>query len=117
MDRNDVEQPTYDDQRMQSFDHQGLDVTEDSPLPDIPDAGPDSRPLVPPEPVDISTRALNTGAALTAGTFDDGAGRTLYEQAIDAYEESDAGDPVRVPQSMSGTSTVRRRTRIYDNAS
>ena len=109
MDRNNPEQQ-FDDQ--QSFDNQGVDVTEDSPLPDIPDAGPDSQPIVPPEPVDISTRALNTGAALTAGTFDDGAGRTLYEQAIDAYEESDAADAGRAPDSMGGS----RRARIYDNA-
>jgi hypothetical protein len=110
MDRNNQ----FDDQ--QSFDTQGVDVTEDSPLPDIPDAGPDSQPMIPPEPVDISTRALNTGAALTAGTFDDGAGRTLYEQAIDAYQESDAHDAGRAPESMSETSTGSSRTRIYDNA-
>jgi hypothetical protein len=35
------------------------DVTATSPLPDIPDAGPDSQPISPPEPVDISTAALN----------------------------------------------------------
>lgn len=69
---------------------QGVDVTENSPLPDIPDAGDDSQPIMPPEPVDISTATLNADSALVANTFGDQ--RTLYEQAIDAYDESDAGN-------------------------
>ncbi|HEX6292674.1 MAG TPA: hypothetical protein VFZ66_26050 [Herpetosiphonaceae bacterium] len=109
MDSNVLRQP---DDQAQAFDAQGVDVTEDSPLPDVPDAGADSLPLVPPEPVDISTDRLNIDAALVAGTLDEGEGRTLYEQAIDAYEESDARNPPAVtPQRRAGD----RRARIYDS--
>lgn len=99
-----------------SADQDGVDVTPTSPLPDVPDAGDDSQPLSPPEPVDISTAALNTHAALTAGTLNDGDDRTLYEQALDAYEESAADEPVGVPTDFSSPTPPerRRRTQIYD---
>ncbi|HEY0604495.1 MAG TPA: hypothetical protein VGD58_16350 [Herpetosiphonaceae bacterium] len=101
---------SFDDQNLD----QGVDVTEDSPLPDIPDAGPDSQPIVPPQPVDISTSRLNVDASLVAGTFDDGEGRTLYEQAIDAYEESD-GTPSYDADELSASRRLDdRRARIYD---
>ncbi|HEY0737892.1 MAG TPA: hypothetical protein VGD69_23435 [Herpetosiphonaceae bacterium] len=100
---------SFDDQTLD----QGVDVTEDSPLPDIPDAGPDSQPIVPPQPVDISTSRLNVDASLVAGTFDDGEGRTLYEQAIDAYEESD-GTPSYDATEPTGGRLNDRRARIYD---
>lgn len=78
------------DPSLRPADEQGVDVTANSPLPDIPDAGDDSQPIVPPEPVDISTATLNADSALVANTFGDQ--RTLYEQAVEAYDESDAGN-------------------------
>jgi hypothetical protein len=110
MDRNELPRQS-DDQQVQSFDDQGVDVTEDSPLPDIPDAGPDSQPIVPPEPVDISTSTLNAGAALVAGTFDEGEDRTLYEQALEAYEESDSANPNAPTPRRRATD---RRARVYN---
>lgn len=101
---------SFDDQ---NFD-QGVDVTEDSPLPDIPDAGPDSQPIIPPEPVDISTSRLNVDAALVAGTFDDGEGRTLYEQAIDAYQERDGRPSYDATEATADRRLNDRRARIYD---
>ncbi len=97
-------------------DESGVDVTPTSPLPDVPDAGDDSQPLSPPEPVDISTAALNTHAALTAGTLNDGDDRTLYEQALDAYEESASDEPQAVPTDFSAPAPYprTRRARIYD---
>lgn len=103
-------QRSFDDQNLD----QGVDVTEDSPLPDIPDAGPDSQPIIPPEPMDISTSRLNIDAALVAGTFDDGQGRTLYEQAIDAYEESNGGSDYNTNKSSPTRRLGDRRARIYD---
>ncbi len=93
-----------------------VDVTPLSPLPDVPDAGDDSQPLAPPEPVDISTAALNTHAALTAGTLNDGDDRTLYEQALDAYEESAKDEPLAVQADFSPphSSPRTRRAHIYD---
>lgn len=98
----------------------GVDVTADSPLPDIPDAGPDSQPIAPPEPVDISTATLTTDSALVAGTFGDP--RTMYEQALDAYEQSDGGvpadaqpDPSTIDSSAAPSAT--RRARIYNTRS
>lgn len=92
----------------------GADVTSTSPLPDVPDAGPDSQPISPPEPVDISTAALNTHAALAAGTLNDADDRTLYEQTLDAYETSAADEPVAVPTDFTSPATPRRRVQIYD---
>lgn len=83
------------DPNLQPSDDLGADVTDDSPLPDIPDAGDDSVPLVPPQPIDISTATLSTDGALVASTFGDP--RTLYEQAIDAYEANDPDSVSRVP--------------------
>lgn len=99
------------DQSQQS----GVDVTPTSPLPDIPDAGPESQPVSPPEPVDISTAALNTHAALAAGTLNDGDERTLYEQTLDAYEESASEEPQAVETDFTTTTPPARsrRTRIY----
>jgi hypothetical protein len=90
------------------------DVTPTSALPDIPDAGPDSQPISPPEPVDISTAALNTHAALAAGTLNDGDDRTLYEQTLDAYQASAANESVAVPTDFAAPATPRRRVQIYD---
>lgn len=113
-----------DDLSLRRPDDEGVDVTENSPLPDVPDAGDDSQPIVPPEPVDISTAMLTTDAALVANTFGDP--RTLYEQALDAYEESDAAGAAsgadtthtaittRLDDS-SATAARTRRTRIYDS--
>jgi hypothetical protein len=115
MDRNESRQQSED---LRPFDaqsiDQGVDVTEDSPLPDIPDAGPDSRPLLPPEPVDISTSRLNADAALVAGTFDEGGGRTLYEQALDAYQESNASAGYNTDPANPARRANDRRARIYD---
>ncbi len=90
------------------------DVTSTSSLPDIPDAGPDSQPISPPEPVDISTAALNTHAALAAGTLNDGDNRTLYEQTLDAYETSAADEAIAVPTNFTSPTQPRRRVQIYD---
>lgn len=104
------------DSRLTPSDKNGADVSPLSPLPDVPDAGDDSQPLTPPEPVDISTAALNTHAALTAGTLNDGDDRTLYEQALDAYEESGSDEPQAVPADFSppAASPRTRRAQIYD---
>lgn len=91
-----------------------VDVTPNSPLPDIPDAGPDSEPISPPEPVDISTAALNTHAALAAGTLNDGDDRTLYEQTLDAYEASAADEEIAVPTEFNSPVRTGRRVQIYD---
>lgn len=89
------------DSSLRPSDEQGVDVTENSPLPDIPDAGDDSQPIMPPEPVDISTATLNADGALVANTFGDR--RTLYEQAIDAYNDSDAGNSAdELPHDVPG---------------
>jgi hypothetical protein len=111
MDRNQSQQRS---EYLRPFDEQGVDVTEDSPLPDIPDAGPDSRPLVPPEPVDISTSRLNADAALVAGTFDEDEGRTLYEQALEAYQESDGDAGYGSSAARTERRLNDRRARIYD---
>jgi hypothetical protein len=107
-----------DDLSLRRPDDEGVDVTADSPLPDVPDAGDDSQPIAPPEPVDISTATLTTDAALVANTFGDP--RTLYEQALDAYEESDEGGGA-ARAVVSATSDLAdasqpsgRRVRIYD---
>ncbi|MDP9315018.1 MAG: hypothetical protein M3R24_29810 [Chloroflexota bacterium] len=94
----------------------GADVTPTSPLPDVPDAGLDSQPLSPPEPVDISTAALNTHAALAAGTLNDADERTLYEQTLDAYEESAADEPLGVQTDFATTTppAPRRRAKTYE---
>lgn len=89
----------------------GVDVTADSPLPDIPDAGADSQPLNPPEPIDISTATINADAALVSGTFGDP--RTMYEQALDAYEASD-GDVSASADPGKDHAGSGRRTRIYE---
>ncbi len=68
---------------------QGADIMPDSPLPDVPDAGDDSQAISPPTPPDISTDRLNADAAIAATTFDDEDDRTLYEQTLDAKEESE----------------------------
>jgi|GEM_PF-3507732 hypothetical protein len=88
------------------------DVGPDTPLPDVPDAGDDSQPLLPPEPVNISTSTLAVDGALVAGTLDDDDNRTLYEQALDAYETTDEG----LGTSEQRTDTVgnARRARIYE---
>jgi hypothetical protein len=54
-------------------------------LPDIPDAGDDAVPLVPPDPIDISTSTLAADGAQLAGTAGDA--RTLYEQALGVFED------------------------------
>lgn len=93
----------------------GVDVTADSPLPDVPDAGADSLPIVPPEPVDISTATLTTDASLVATTFGDP--RTMYEQALDAYDNSSSNNSTAntVDQTtVEATTVTRRHARIYD---
>lgn len=84
-------------------------------LPNVPDAGADSQPISPPEPVDISTAALNTHAALAAGTLNDDDDRSLYEKTLDAYEASAADEPRAVPTEFRpGESSQQRGARIYD---
>jgi hypothetical protein len=56
-------------------------------LPDVPDAGDDAVPLVPPEPIDISTSTLAADGAQLAGTAGDD--RTLYEQALGVFEDDE----------------------------
>jgi hypothetical protein len=107
--------------RMARGDDEGVDVTADSPLPDIPDAGDGSQPITSPDPLDFSTATINTDSALVAGTLDDGDPRTLYEQALDAHEE--AGDVMTPDTRLDGSQTGgavdadtpdTRRSRIYD---
>jgi hypothetical protein len=92
-----------DDDQIQS--EQGADVTSTSPLPDIPDAG-NSAPIVPPEPVDISTRILSADAALAASTWNDPDTGTLYEETLDAAAER--------PDGQSAGTETRPGPRIYD---
>jgi len=57
----------------------------DDELPDVPDAGDGAQPLVPPDPIDISTGTIAAdGAQLAATAGDD---RTLYEQALEVFED------------------------------
>lgn len=90
---------------------EGVDVTADSPLPDIPDAGNDSQPISSPDPIDISTATLNADSVAVAGTFYDDDHRTLYEQAVDA-EHADDSQP-RTDNVDQRRNT--RRVRIYDS--
>ena len=66
----------------------------DAPLPDVPDAGDDSEPLVPATPPNITNEMLTVDGAIAAGTLDDDDDRTLYERTLDAQAEHDqnAGD-------------------------
>lgn len=110
------------DSSLHQTDDPGVDVTADSPLPDVPDAGDDSQPIVPPEPIDISTATLASDAAQVAGTFGDP--RTLYEQALDVYEDdahpnaidhtADADADVTADSSANSVAGARR-ARIYDS--
>lgn len=54
-------------------------------LPDVPDAGDGAQPLLPPEPIDISTSTIAADGAQLAGNVGDD--RTLYEQALDVFED------------------------------
>lgn len=54
-------------------------------LPDVPDAGDGAQPLVPPNPIDISSSTIAADGAQLAGTLGDD--RTLYEQALEVYED------------------------------
>lgn len=54
-------------------------------LPDVPDAGDDAQPLLPPEPIDISSSTIAADGAQLAGAVGDD--RTWYEQALDVFKD------------------------------
>ncbi|WP_026370418.1 hypothetical protein [Kallotenue papyrolyticum] len=68
-----------------------------APLPDVPDAGDATVPMVPPEPVDISTATLNADAGRVASYAGDDDARSLYEQALDDPSASPAADRASAP--------------------
>jgi hypothetical protein len=86
--------PQQDTEAMvaQPSPEQGANVTQDSPLPNVPDAGDHPQPVVPPTPPDISSGTLFGEGAVVASTLDDGDDRTLYEQTLDAQAESEQED-------------------------
>lgn len=84
-----VPQQATEDIAAQPSPEQPADVNPDSPLPDVPDAGSNTEPLVPPTPPDISSDTLFGEGAVVASTLDDEDDRTLYEQTLDAQAESE----------------------------
>ncbi len=84
-----VPQQDTEDIVAQPSPEQGANVTPDSALPDVPDAGDDTQPVVPPTPPDISSDTLFGEGAVVASTLDDEDERTLYEQTLDAQAESE----------------------------
>lgn len=65
-------------------------------LPDVPDAGDDAQPLVPPDPIDFSTATIAADGAQLAGMAGDD--RTLYEQALEVFED-DRDNPAPVAET------------------
>ncbi len=84
-----VSQQDIEDIAAQPPPEQGANVNPDSPLPDVPDAGGDTEPIVSPTPPDISSDTLFGEGAVVASTLDDEDDRTLYEQTLDAQAESE----------------------------
>lgn len=83
-------------------------------LPDVPDAGDDSRPIAPPQPVDISTATLTSDAGRVASYIGDGDARSLYEQALDDPSGSPASDAaIFVNNADQPARRGARRARIY----
>ncbi len=78
------------EQAVQPSSEQWVDA--DAPLPDVPDAGDDTAPLMPATPPNITNEMLTVDGAITAGTLDDDDDRTLYERTLDAQPEQNAGD-------------------------
>jgi hypothetical protein len=88
--------------------------TDPDALPDVPDAGDDSQPITPPQPVDISTATLTSDAGRVASYIGDGDDRTLYEQALDDPSGSPVSDAaVFVNNADQSSQAGGRRARIY----
>lgn len=102
----------HDDEQRRT-DPTSTEADQDETLPDVPDAGDGSQPIVPPDPIDISTATLIADAALAAGTLNDDDDRTLYERTLDAREAS--GDPTTPDLSAPVANAPAHRARIYDS--
>ncbi len=110
--RDPHDEPTLD---LNDPANQGLDLRDDDPLPDIPDAGPNSQPITSPDPIDFSTAGITFAGSVGASTFNDGDDQTLFERTADAFEASG----VQSPQLGGGDAGAdaapksARRVRIY----
>ena len=95
----------------------GADVGPDDPLPDVPDAGDDSVPLTPPDPVDFSTKGITSAGAAGMSTFNDDDNRTFFERTVDVFEEAGVDPPMLGDGGSEGeTPLPRRRVRIYESS-
>ena len=89
---------------------EGVDLTADDPLPDVPDAGDSSVPITSPNPIDFSTKGIAAAGSAGMSTFNDGDDQGLFERSVDVFEEGDMDSPMLGDE---GNSASRRRARIY----
>ena len=88
-----------------------LDLDVNDPLPDVPDAGDNSVPITPPDPIDFSTGGITAAGALGMSTFNDGDDRTFFERTVEAFEEAGVESPLLGDTS---STAPRHRARTYD---
>jgi hypothetical protein len=95
-------------------DVDGVDLTPNDPLPDVPDAGDDSVPITSPDPVDFSTAGVTAAGAAGMSTFNDGDDRGLFERTVDVFEQEGIEPPMLgdAPDNIADA-LPRRRARIY----
>ncbi len=128
MNRNDDVQSNLDPHDAPTIDlsdpvNQGIDLHDDDPLPDLPEAGPDSQPITSPDPIDFSTKGITGAGAVGMSTFNDGDDQTLFERASDAFSEGGSHSPLLgdAGQAKETADTMRPerslRVRIYDQPS
>ncbi|GAC1356018.1 MAG: hypothetical protein NVSMB42_14630 [Herpetosiphon sp.] len=95
----------------------GAELGPDDPLPDIPDAGPDSLPITSPDPIDFSTKGITAAGAIGMSTFNDGDDQSFYERTVDAFEQSGVQDPMSPATDESPSGAVMTgpasKVRIY----
>lgn len=91
--------------------NQGVELTADDPLPDIPDAGPDSLAITSPDPIDFSTKGITAAGSAGMSTFNDGDDQSFFERTIDVFEQSGIDSPMIGDEPVeSFTSTVDAQT-------
>ena len=90
--------------------NEGVDLTADDPLPNVPDAGDSSVPITSPNPIDFSTKGIAAAGSAGMSTFNDGDDQSLFERSVDVFEEGDMDSPMLGDE---GNPTRRRRARIY----
>ena len=91
--------------------NQGVDLDRDDPLPDVPDAGPDSVPITSANPIDLTTDGITAAGSAGMSTFNDGDDRGLFERTADVFEQAGVESPML---GDAGTPVIRRRARTYD---